>query len=128
MDILTEIIEKSDNIIDVLSRTNFFDDYPFIDVNSLKYKLQVTMQYKWEQHEEINLTPKEFSHIIHLASQDGLSDTLYEMSEKGLLSIAVNPKGQLVYSISKDLKKRLSKRDKELLYLFTNLKRIQTKK
>lgn len=128
MNILSEIIEKSDNIIGILSKTNFFNDYPFIDVDKFKYKLQVAMQYKWEQYEEINLTSKEFSHLIHLASQDGISETLYEMSERELLSLSVNKNGQLVYTIADNLKKRLSKRDKQLLYIFTNMGRTQTKK
>lgn len=128
MNILSEIIEKSDNIIGILSKTNFFNDYPFIDVDKFKYKLQVAMQYKWEQYEEINLTSKEFSHLIQLASQDGISETLYEMSERELLSLSVNKKGQLVYTITDKLKKRLTKRDKQLLYIFTNMGRTQTKK
>lgn len=128
MDILSEIIEKADNIIELLSKTNFFNDYPFIDVDKFRYRLQVTMQYKWEQHEEINLTSKEFIHLVHLASNDGISDTIYEMSEKGLISMAVNPKGQLVYSASNTGRKKLNDKEKELLYIFTGLKRKQSKK
>lgn len=128
MNILSEIIEKSDNIIGILSKTNFFNDYPFIDIDKFKYKLQVAMQYKWEQYEDINLTSKEFSHLIHLASQDGISETLYEMSERELLSLSVNKNGKLVYTIADNLKKRLTKRDKQLLYIFTSMGRTQTKK
>lgn len=128
MDILSEIIEKSDNIIELLSKTNFFNDYPFIEIDSFRYRLQVTMQNKWEQCEEINLSSKEFIHLVHLASNDGIADTIYDLSEKGLISMAVNPNGQLVYSASNTSRKKLTEKEKELLYIFTDLKRRKSKK
>lgn len=64
MNILTEIIEKSDEIVGTLIQTNFFDDYPFIDEKVFKYRLQVTMQRKWEQSDEMNLNSNEFIALV----------------------------------------------------------------
>jgi ribosomal protein S8 len=128
MNILTEIIEKTDNIIELLNKTNFFSDYPFIDADNFKYKLQVRMQYKWEEEEEINLTSDEFIQVVNRASSEGISDTIFEMCDKGLLKMAVNPKGELVYALSDGVKKRLSKKEKELMSIFSNVKAKSTKK
>lgn len=121
MNILTEIIEKSDEIVDMLTQTNFFDDYPFIDEKVFKYRLQVEMQRKWEQVDDMNLNSNEFIRLVRSVSSDGISETINEMCEKNLLRMAVNPKGELVYTLSDGIAKGLSHKEMELISLFTNI-------
>ena len=121
MNILTEIIEKSDEIVGTLIQTNFFDDYPFIDEKVFKYRLQVTMQRKWEQSDEMNLNSNEFIALVRAVSSDGISETINEMCEKNLLRMAVNPKGELVYTLSDGITKGLNHKEMELISLFTNI-------
>jgi hypothetical protein len=47
MNILTEIIEVSDEIIDTLKEEKFFEETPFINELALKRELQKHMQYNW---------------------------------------------------------------------------------
>ena len=121
MNILTEIIEKSDEIVDVLNQTNFFGDYPFIDKTVFKYRLQVAMQRKWEQYDEMNLNSNEFITLVRVVSSDGIAETINEMCEKNLLRMAVNPKGELVYTLSDGITKGLNHKEMELISLFTNI-------
>jgi len=121
MNILTEIVEKSDEIVNTLIQTNFFDDYPFIDEKVFKYRLQVTMQRKWEQTDDMNLTSEEFIILVRAVSSDGIAETINEMCEKNLLRMAVNPKGELVYTLSDGITKGLNHKEMELISLFTNI-------
>jgi hypothetical protein len=121
MNILTEIIEKSDEIIDILNQTNFFGDYPFVDENIFKYRLQVAMQRKWEQVDDMNLSSEEFIILVRAVSSEGISATINEMCEKNLLRMAVNPKGELVYTLSDGITKGLNHKEMELISLFTNI-------
>jgi hypothetical protein len=121
MNILTEIVEKSDEIVDILNQTNFFDDYPFVDEKVFKYRLQVAMQRKWEQVDDMNLTSEEFIILVRAVSSEGISDTINEMCEKNLLRMAVNPKGELVYTLSDGIAKGLNHKELELISLFTNI-------
>jgi hypothetical protein len=121
MNILTEIIEKSDEIVDILNQTNFFGDYPFVDEDVFKYRLQVAMQRKWEQTDEMNLNSAEFIALVKVVSSDGIAETINEMCEKDLLRMAVNPKGELVYTLSDGIRKGLNHKELELISLFTGL-------
>lgn len=121
MNILTEIIEKSYEIVDILNQTNFFDDYPFVDEDVFKYRLQVAMQRKWEQADDMNLNSEEFIILVRAVSSEGISDTINEMCEKNLLRMAVNPKGELVYTLSDGIAKGLNHKELELITLFTNM-------
>jgi hypothetical protein len=121
MNILTEIIEKSDEIVDVLNQTNFFGDYPFVDENIFKYRLQVAMQRRWEQTDDMNLSSEEFIILVRAVSSEGISATINEMCEKNLLRMAVNPKGELVYTLSDGITKGLNHKEMELISLFTNI-------
>jgi len=121
MNILTEIIEKSDEIIDILNQTNFFGDYPFVDENIFKYRLQVAMQRRWEQTDDMNLSSEEFIILVRAVSSEGISATINEMCEKNLLRMAVNPKGELVYTLSDGITKGLNHKEMELISLFTNI-------
>jgi hypothetical protein len=121
MNILTEIIEKSDEIVDILNQTNFFGDYPFVDENVFKYRLQVAMQRKFEQTDDMNLSSEEFIILVRVVSSDGIAETINQMCEKDLLRMAVNPKGELVYTISDGITKGLNYKEMELISLFTNI-------
>ena len=121
MNILTEIIEKSDEIVDILKQTNFFGDYPFVDENVFKYRLQVAMQRRWEQTDDMNLSSEEFIILVRKISSEGISTTINEMCEKNLLRMAVNPKGELVYTLSDGITKGLNHKEMELISLFTNI-------
>ena len=121
MNILTEIIEKSDEIVDILNQTNFFGDYPFVDADVFKYRLQVAMQRRWEQTDDMNLTSEEFIILVRTVSSDGIAKTINEMCEKNLLRMAVNPKGELVYTLSDGITKGLNHKEMELINLFTNI-------
>jgi hypothetical protein len=121
MNILTEIIEKSDEIVDILNQTNFFADYPFVDEDVFKYRLQVAMQRKWEQADDMNLNSEEFIILVRTVSSEGISETINEMCEKDLLRMAVNPKGELVYTLSDGITKGLNHKEMELISLFTNI-------
>lgn len=121
MNILTEIIEKSDEIVDILNQTNFFGDYPFVDADVFKYRLQVAMQRKWEQTDDMNLSSEEFIILVRVVSSDGIAETINQMCEKDLLRMAVNPKGELVYTLSDGITKGLNYKEMELISLFTNI-------
>ena len=121
MNILTEIIEKSDEIVDILNQTNFFGDYPFVDADVFKYRLQVAMQRRWEQTDDMNLSSEEFIILVRAVSSEGISATINEMCEKNLLRMAVNPKGELVYTLSDGITKGLNHKEMELISLFTNI-------
>ena len=121
MNILTEIIEKSDEIVDILNQTNFFGEYPFVDADVFKYRLQVAMQRKWEQTDDMNLSSQEFIILVRKISSEGISTTINEMCEKNLLRMAVNPKGELVYTLSDGITKGLNHKEMELINLFTNI-------
>ena len=121
MNILTEIIEKSDEIVDILNQTNFFGDYPFVDEDVFKYRLQVAMQRRWEQTDDMNLSSEEFIILVRKISSEGISTTINEMCEKNLLRMAVNPKGELVYTLSDGITKGLNHKEMELISLFTNI-------
>ena len=121
MNILTEIIEKSDEIVDILKQTNFFGDYPFVDEDVFKYRLQVAMQRRWEQTDDMNLSSEEFIILVRKISSEGISTTINEMCEKNLLRMAVNPKGELVYTLSDGITKGLNHKEMELINLFTNI-------
>lgn len=121
MNILTEIIEKSYEIVDILNQTNFFGDYPFVDEGVFKYRLQVAMQRKWEQADDMNLTSEEFIILVRAVSSEGIAKTIDDMCEKNLLRMAVNPKGELVYTLSDGITKGLSHKELELISLFVNV-------
>ena len=63
MDILNEIIEISDEMVNSLEEDGFFEEHQFIDRIPLKRALQIAMQRKWEQENDMLLTDKEFLEI-----------------------------------------------------------------
>ncbi len=120
MDIQDEIQEKSEHIVKLLKRGSFFEEYPFILPLKLKITLQANMSEKYKQCGIIDLTTEELSEIVFKLNREGLSDTIYELSEKGYLKMAINKVGELVYT-STDANKSielLNKRQKFLLETF----------
>lgn len=102
MDILSEIIEVSNQIIDTLEENDFFVENPFIDRIPLKRALQIAMQRKWEQEEEIFLTDEEFLDVCQSVSNNEIANTIESLVDKGALNMSVNEDGEILYSANKD--------------------------
>jgi hypothetical protein len=124
MDVSEEIAEKAEHIIKLLKKGKFFDDYPFILPIKFKIAIQEEMWRKYKKKGEINLNTEELTEIVYRLNREGLSDTILEMCDKGYLKMAVNPLGELVYSINSDNKGMdiLSKQQKYLIESFYNKK------
>ena len=104
MDILSEIIEVSDQIISVLDKTEFFVENHFIDRLPLKRALQNAMQKKLEQYEDMFLTDTEFLEVFNQVSNSGIAETIEDLVDKGALNMSVNEDGEILYSANKDFK------------------------
>jgi hypothetical protein len=102
MDILSEIIEVSNQIVDTLEEGGFFEQNPFIEQIPLKRALQVKMQQKWEQEGEIILTDEEFLEISQNVSNNEIGKTIEDLVDKGALNMSVNADGEILYSANKD--------------------------
>ena len=100
MDILTEIIEVSDEIIDTLREENFFEETPFIDELELKRAIQIQMQYNWEQNNSMYLNDEQFLEIVNGLITDGVSNGLSDLIESGHVQAEVNSDGEIVYSLT----------------------------
>jgi hypothetical protein len=79
MDILTEIIEVSEEIIDTLKEENFFEETPFINELGLKRELQKHMQYNWEQTNSMHLNDEQFLQIVNDLIAEGVSNGLSDL-------------------------------------------------
>lgn len=102
MDILSEIIEVSNQIIDTLDENDFFIENPFIEQIPLKRALQIRMQQKWEQEEEIFLSDDEFLEVCQSVSNNEIANTIETLVDKGALNMSVNEDGEILYSANKD--------------------------
>ena len=102
MDILSEIIEVSENMVDTLIKTEFFEEHPFINPNDYKKELQKTMQRKWEQENEMYLNDEEFLEICKNVHSKGISSTIEELVDKGALDMSISETGEILYSANKD--------------------------
>ena len=102
MDILSEIIEVSNEIIDTLESGGFFIENPFIDRIPLKRALQIRMQRKWEQEGEMVLTDNEFLEVCQNVSNNEIGKTIEDLVDKGALNMSVNEDGEILYSANKD--------------------------
>ena len=102
MDILNEIIEVSNNIIETLDEAGFFEENPFCDENALRKNLQIKMQRKWEQQEEILLDENEFLDAINETISQTVSDTLSDLVDKGAVNMSIDADGEIIYSSNKD--------------------------
>jgi hypothetical protein len=102
MDILSEIIEVSNQIMDSLEENDFFLENPFLEQIPLKRALQIRMQQKWEQEEEIHLTDDEFLDVCQSVSNNQIGKTIEDLVDKGALNMSINEDGEIVYSANKD--------------------------
>jgi uncharacterized protein YihD (DUF1040 family) len=102
MDILSEIIEASDQMISSLSESGFFEETPFIEIKPFRRALQVAMQRKWEQENEMYLTDKEFLDICKVAHEQGISKTIEELVDKGAINMSISEDGEILYSANKE--------------------------
>jgi hypothetical protein len=98
MDILTEIIETSDNMVDVLNEDGFFEEHRLIHPSDLRVALQIKMQRKWEQENDMYLNDTEFLEVCNELITESVSNGLSDLIESGHVEIAVNPNGEIVYS------------------------------
>ena len=102
MDILSEIIEVSNQIIDTLEENDFFIENPFIEQIPLKRALQIRMQQKWEQEDDMFLTDEEFLDVCQSVSNNEIANTIESLVDKGALNMSVNEDGEILYSANKD--------------------------
>jgi hypothetical protein len=102
MDILNEIIEVSEQIVNSLEETEFFEENQFIDRIPLKRALQIAMQRKWEQEDDMFLTDEEFLEVCNNVSNNGIGKTIEDLVDKGALNMSVNEDGEILYSANKD--------------------------
>jgi hypothetical protein len=98
MDILTEIIETSDNMVDVLNEDGFFEEHALIHPSDLRVALQIKMQRKWEQENNMYLNDTEFLEVCNELITESVSNGLSDLIASGHVEIAVNPNGEIVYS------------------------------
>lgn len=98
MDILTEIIETSDNMVDILNEDGFFDEHVLIHPSDLRVALQIKMQRKWEQENDMYLNDTEFLEVCNELITESVSNGLSDLVNSGHVAVAVNPNGELVYS------------------------------
>jgi hypothetical protein len=98
MDILTEIIETSDNMVDVLKEDGFFDEHLLIHPSDLRVALQIKMQRKWEQESDMYLNDTEFLEVCNELITESVSNGLSDLIQSGHVEVAVNPNGEMVYS------------------------------
>ncbi len=104
MDILSEIIEASNHMMDVLEETEFFEETPFVDRIPLKRALQFAMQRKWEQENDMFLNDEEFLEVCKEVSTNCISKTIGDLVDKGALDMSIGEDGEILYSANKDFK------------------------
>ncbi len=102
MQILTEIIEISNQIVDTLDENGFFDEHIFVERLPLKIALQEKMQRKWEQENEMILTDGEFLQVCNEVNGNSIAKTIADLVEKEAVNVSVNEKGEIIYSANKE--------------------------
>ena len=104
MEILSEIIEISNEIIDSLDEQGFFEDNqnPFVERLPLKRMMQTKMQRKWEEQNEMLLTEDEFIECVNLVAKNSIGNALESLVDKGALNMGIDSEGEIVYSANKD--------------------------
>jgi hypothetical protein len=102
MQILTEIIEISNQIVDTLDENGFFDEHIFVERLPLKIALQEKMQRKWEQENEMILTDSEFLQVCNEVNGNSIAKTIADLVEKGAVNVSVNENGEIIYSANKE--------------------------
>jgi hypothetical protein len=102
MDILSEVIEVSNEIIETLEENDFFLENPFVEQIPLLRALQIRMQQKWEQEGEIFLDDEEFFEVCQNVSNNEIGKTIEDLVDKGALDMSINEDGEILYSANKD--------------------------
>ena len=102
MDILSEIIEISDEMVNSLEEDGFFEEHQFIDRIPLKRALQIAMQRKWEQEDDMFLNDEEFLEVCKSVSNKSIGKTIENLVDRGALNMSVNEDGEILYSANKD--------------------------
>jgi hypothetical protein len=101
MQILTEIIEISNQMVDTLDENGFFYEHIFLERVPLKIALQEKMQRKWEQENEMILTDGEFLQVCNEVNADSIAKTIADLVEKGAVNVSINESGEIIYSANK---------------------------
>jgi hypothetical protein len=102
MQILTEIIEISNQMVDTLDENGFFYEHIFLERVPLKIALQEKMQRKWEQENEMILTDGEFLQVCNEVNADSIAKTIADLVEKGAVNVSINESGEIIYSANKE--------------------------
>lgn len=102
MNILSEIIEVSEQIVSSLEENNFFLENQFIEQHLLRRALQIRMQRKWEQEDDMLLSESEFLDVCHKVSNEEIGKTIETLVDKGAINMAINRDGEILYSANKD--------------------------
>ena len=98
MEILTEIVEVSNEMIISLAEAGFFEENLFVEQRPLKRALQIAMQRKWEQENEMLLSETEFKNVIQEVHEKSISETISDLVADGIVKMSVDKDGQIVYS------------------------------
>ena len=102
MDILPEIIEVTNEMIDSLDESKFFENNPFIERLPLKRKLQNLMQRRWEEFYDYRLSWEEVENVMKEVVNDTVSNTIEDLVDKGALDMSIGADGEIRYSANKD--------------------------
>jgi hypothetical protein len=104
MNILTEITELADEIIMELIELGFFKQNIFVDALELKRKIEIQMQYNWEQIDNMHLSDSQFEDIIKEVHREGIiktMDTLY--MDEILVADSIDKDGEIVYKLNPEI-------------------------
>ncbi len=104
MNILTEITELADQMLLELLETGFFNENVFVDALELKRKMEIQMQYNWEQIEDIHLSETQLIDIIKEVHREGIiktMDTLY--MDEILVADSIDTNGEIVYKLNPEI-------------------------
>jgi hypothetical protein len=89
-------------MIDALEENDFFLENPFLEQIPLRRALQIRMQQKWEQEDDMFLTDEEFLDVCQSVSNNEIANTIESLVDKGALNMSVNEDGEILYSANKD--------------------------
>jgi hypothetical protein len=98
MEILSEIIEASNEMIISLTESGFFEENLFVEHRPLKRALQIAMQRKWEQENEMLLSEDEFISVLKEVHEKAVAETISDLVGDGVVKMSVDKDGQIVYS------------------------------
>ena len=100
MQILTEIVDSSHELLNELKEIEFFKSNPFIDETAFLNIIQIEMQRKWEMEGDMELTDDEIISITNSIIMTEISDTLSVMVDTGDVKMSINNGGEFVYQLN----------------------------